>query len=81
MRSSLASFFSYLFMVLAFVCLVSAFSLIVIALRYYGTTISKTEREVAYYMLILFITAVVLGPIFLHISNRLGKLRRGREEI
>ena len=81
MRSSIASFFSYLFMASAFVFLISAICLLVIVLRYYGTSVSPTEIEVAYYLLILLIIAIILGPISLYISNKLGHFTGRKEEV
>jgi len=81
MKNSLASIFSYLFMVSAFVSMASAFCLVVVLLRYLGNATSETEMNIARYFLVVLVSGIVLTPLLLFTSDKLGKLGKRREEV
>jgi hypothetical protein len=81
MKSSISTFFSYVFMVSAFVSVVSALCLIVVLLRYFGGAASETELEIARYFSIVLITSVTLSPLSLYVSDKLGKFSGQREKV
>lgn len=81
MRDSLSSVFSYLFMVAVFISVVAAFSTILILLRSFIVEISVTEKQIGFIFLYIFLTCIILAPIFLFISNRLEKSGRRLDEI
>jgi TRAP-type C4-dicarboxylate transport system permease small subunit len=81
MKSSIASFFAYLFMASVFVCLISALILVVILLRYFSGTSGRSEEEIAYYFFIILVGSISCAPISLYISSKLGRVSGQREEI
>ena len=81
MKSSLASFFSYLFMASVLVCLISALTLVVILLRYFSGASGRSEEEIAYYFFIILVVSISCAPISLYVSNKLGRLSRQRDEV
>ena len=81
MRSTIASFFSYLFVAFVFVSLISALTLVVIMLRYFSGALGKSEEEIAYYFFIILVVSISCAPISLYISNKLGRLSGQRDEL
>lgn len=74
MRGYLISIFVYIFMVAAVASAIGAVSLIVFFLRYSFATVSETERKVAHYLLIIFISSVIMVPVSLYIADRLERV-------
>lgn len=74
MRGYLISIFVYIFMVAAVASAIGAVSLIVFFLRYNFATVSETERKVAHYLLIIFISSVIMVPVSLYIADRLERV-------
>jgi len=54
---------------------ICALSLIVFLLRYSFATVSETEQKVAHYVLIIFITGVIMVPLSLYIADRLERIK------
>lgn len=71
MRDYLISIFIYIFMAATVASAISALSLIVFLLRYSFATVGETEREIAHYLLIIFISGVIMVPVSLYIAERL----------
>ncbi len=74
MRGYLTSIFIYIFMIAAVASVVCALSLIVFFLRYSFATVSETERKIAHYLLIFFISSVIMVPVSLYIAGRLERV-------
>lgn len=81
MRDSLSSVFSYLFTVAVFISLISAFGMILILLRSFIVEISGIEKQTGFIFLYIFLTCIILAPIFLFISNKLEKHGRQVDEV
>lgn len=81
MRDSLSSVFTYLFMVAVFISLVSAFGMILILVRSFIIEISVTEKQIGFKFLYVFLTCIILAPIFLFTSNKLEKSGRRLDEV
>jgi len=81
MKSSLASFFSYLFMTSSIMSLVSALTLVIIVLRYFFGSTGKSEEEIARYIFIVLVISICCAPISLYISNKLGKVSGRKDEL
>ncbi|MER3446774.1 MAG: hypothetical protein C4291_07995 [Candidatus Dadabacteria bacterium] len=75
MRGYLISIFIYVFMVAVIASTICALSLIVFLLRYSFATVSETEQKVAHYVLIIFITGVIMVPLSLYIADRLERIK------
>jgi hypothetical protein len=74
MRGYLTSIFIYIFMAAAVASAICAVSLIVFFLRYSFATMGETERKVAHYLLIIFISSVIMVPVSLYIADRLERI-------
>lgn len=81
MKSSLASFFSYLFMASLLVSLISGLTLVVILLRYFSGASAGSEEDIAYYFFIILVVSMCCAPVSLYISNKLGRLSGQRDEV
>jgi SNF family Na+-dependent transporter len=75
MRGYLTSIFIYIFMVAAIASAICALSLIVLFLRYSFATVGETERKIAHYILIIFISGVITVPVSLYIVDRLERVK------
>lgn len=68
-------------MISIFLGAISAFFVIIYLLRHlFATDVSETETSLAYNGLIVFAICIILGPIFLNISQKLEKDRSKRIE-
>lgn len=76
MKSSMAAFFSYLFITSVIALIISAFGAVIVGIRHLLTTISDTEQTIGYYFLLLFIASLVLAPLFLHLNQKFDRLDR-----
>ncbi|MGE5445778.1 MAG: hypothetical protein ACM3SR_14490 [Ignavibacteriales bacterium] len=75
MRDYLTSIFIYIFMVAAIASAICALSLIVFLLRYTFATVGEAERKVAHYILIIFVSGVIMVPVSLYIVDRLERVK------
>jgi hypothetical protein len=60
-------------MISIFLCVISAFFVVIFLLRHLFATVSETETSLAYNGLIVFVICIILAPIFLNISHKLEK--------
>jgi hypothetical protein len=75
MRDYLTSIFIYIFMIGAIASAICALSLVVFFLRYSFATVGETERKVAHYILIIFISGIIMVPLSLYIVDRLQRVK------
>ncbi len=75
MRGYLISIFIYIFMIATIVSAICALSLIVFLLRYSFATVGETERRVAHYILIIFMSGVIMVPVSLYIADKLERIK------
>lgn len=80
MKSSFASFFSYLFVTTILTLIISAFGTAIVGVRHLLTTISDSEKTIGYYMLAVFIASLLLAPLFLYINQKLDRIDRRFED-
>ncbi len=81
MRNSLSNVFSYLFMIASFICIISAFSLLVILVRYFMIDIGPQEKQIAKLFVVIFISTIILAPTLYYISYRLEKYSGRMKEV
>lgn len=71
MRSTLATLFSYIFMISTAVLIVTTFAVIVIGLRHIFISIDEYEKDIGLQLLKALIAAAILTPVSLYLNQKL----------
>ena len=80
MKSSISGLSSYIFMASLVALAVSAFAIVIIVTRNFFGTISKTEIEMGYRFLTIFIASAVIAPITLYINLKFDRVEKLKDE-
>jgi len=81
MRDSLSNLFSYLFMVTISIAAITLFAALIIFFRSFTMETGRTEEELGFTFLYVFIASCILSPLFLYLSNRLDKYKRPTDDL
>jgi len=73
MKSTLAAFFSYLFLATSFTAIISFFAILLIIVRYLFGVATEKESEYAYILFIVLVACLFIIPVTLFLSDKLGK--------
>lgn len=80
MKSSISSLSSYIFMGSLVSLAISAFALVIIVTRHFFIDISKTETEMGYRFLTIFLISAVIAPITLYINLKFDRVQKLKDE-
>ena len=80
MKSSISSLSSYIFMGSLVSLAISAFALVIIIARHFFIDISKTEVEMGYRFLTIFLVSAVVAPITLYINLKFDRIEKLNDE-